>query len=191
MKQNRLQSRYYGLLDYLDVLPILYFICALIRFFGYGLLLEMSTPDIDLESGWGWDWLLTFGIACIDFCRAGILLYPLCFLIIFGKHVVSSWQLLCRDASELSRSTVVNRHSQFIRIRARDEAMSVIVSPICGAELVEIFVQVKAAFEIYSNIGGAFVFALVADVGTWVFYLSCTVLFNEGNLELSSMWLLR
>ena len=53
-----------------------------------------------------------------------------------------------------------------------------------GKLLVEMFVQLKAAFEIYANIGGAFIFALVLDIGTWAYKMACVTFFNPDYTKL-------
>ena len=50
------------------------------------------------------------------------------------------------------------------------------------ASLTERFVRLKNAFEIYSKIGGLFVFVLIADMVPWLYYLVCTVLFNHHEI---------
>ena len=57
--------------------------------------------------------------------------------------------------------------------------------PSYEAKLVEMFAQFKAACDVYSKVGGAFAFALVADMATWLFYLASAALFSNGYASTS------
>ena len=106
-----------------------------------------------------------------------------CFVVVFGKLVVSCYEGLCKEILEFCRrgsafavpATLVAKHktapwhTQVIN-GSPDEYVQ---------KLVDRFVLVKLAFEVYSKIGGAFIFALVAGAATWLYNDLCTELFNQ------------
>ena len=46
------------------------------------------------------------------------------------------------------------------------------------AKLVDKFGQLRQAFKKFSRTGGVFIFAVVLDMTTWLYFSACTVLFN-------------
>ena len=185
--QSKFHHRGQWGMGYLGKVPALHFICCLIQFIRHGLLFPERRPSgTFLATGWEWDRLLSFASSLLDFFSDGVSSSAICFLIFFGKRVVLSFQLLCREIAEGCRATMVHTYQGIVHIGSKVEAPTLIVpSPLCGPELAQKFLQQKLAFEIYSKIGGAFIFALVTDIGTWLFYLVCAVLFNTEN---SSSW---
>ena len=174
MEQSELQNRGQFRTDYFNVVPILYFVCSLVQFTRYGLLFpESSSANTFLATGSEWDRVLALGISWLDFLRDGASLSALYFLIRFRKRVVLSFKRLCAEIAECCRCTMVPTYQGIIAVGSKVETQ-----PLTGTELTERFVRHKAAFEIYTNIGGAFVFSLVTDIGAWLFYLLSAVLLN-------------
>ena len=149
-QQSRFKCRGQWRTGYWCIVPMLYFLCFLINFILYGFLFPGSyDAEIYLATGSDWDWLLGFGTSLFDLCREGMFLSGLCFFIIFGESVVSCFELLCKRALELCRSTIVSAYPGHICLGTENEAPSLTMhSPVCRTETVEMFLLVKDAFEI-------------------------------------------
>ena len=189
--KGKLQCRGQRPLDYFSgFVATLSFVSSLLHVIQYVLLYPGgSTWDTFLATGPEWDQLLALGTKLFGFLRDGMSLSALCFLIIFGKGIVSNFELLCKEISDCCRSTIVQTYQGILPVigsKAEETpALTLQVHSLGDTELAELFLLQKVSFEIYSKIGGVFTFALVAEIGTWLFYVVCAVLFNIEDPNLS------
>ena len=169
-------------MGYFWSLLILFATTAVALFVGFGLIFpEIGVTASGLKLGPEWNRVLSFWNFFSYFMHDGSLLCALCFLIVFGRRAVSCFKFLCGEITEyclrnlyLSSNTFQTLDKvQLPKASSLDE----------GDELIDKFLELKAAFGIYMKVGEIFTFALVTDIGTWIFFLACTVLFNDDTIK--------
>ena len=179
------QCRGQDRMGYLYIAPTMYLTASISRLIGRGFVnpeLRWSMTNLKTESGW--DKLLAPGIALCEFFHNGSFSLALYFLIIFGRRVVATLDLLCTQVLENCIPSVVCMSRGDIQAGGKAEALgSAVHARSFGHKLVQMLVQLKTAFDIYSNIAGAFTFAVVIDIGLWVFKMTCRVLFIRESTE--------
>ena len=167
----------------LKVMPIVYPVLSLIvRRVFLGTETQVSARAMVRDTVW--DGPHAFWVGLGYFLRDGAFWSVLCFVFIFAQRLVACFEVLCADVVEHCRSTTQHVNvspSVVIHMGTKsEESYRMERGSGFGEQLLDSFVRLKLAVDIYSKVSGAFFFALVADVGTWLFYLACRVLFaNE------------
>ena len=163
------------------VVPALFFICSACR--GIAQTIAMSQSGQPVTAGGtatGKHLLVASLLSASDLLHDGMLCSALCFVILFGKRALSSFALLCAEVFEFCRIQYEPTTNSALQIACKVKSIN--GKPYAAdTQLAEKFVALKKAFGIYTKIGGLFVFALVTDTGTWLYYLACTVLFNNDS----------
>ena len=176
------QHQGYDRMGYLYSVPTIFFACALVRLIGRGFVdprVQARLSMTNLKTGSDWDWLIAPGMELCEFFRRGSFSLALCFLIMFGRRVVAKLDLVSTKVLENCASSGFRISPGDVRTVNKAERLesSVGHDRDSGENLVEIFVQLQMAFEIYSNIAGAFIFAIVIETGIWVFKMASRVFF--------------
>ena len=153
------------------------------RLIGYGIAYPAVGASVSsFRFGPEWDRLVTFWVSFCHLAHDGALLAALCFLVMFGSRAASCFELLCAGVEKHCKGLLICAPADIV---LRTTMLKFEQASLLGqAELIQMFVQLKTAFGIYGDVGGAFAFALVVDMGTWIFFLACTVLFRRGSLFL-------
>ena len=168
------------LLKYFWALAIFYSGCLLVHLIGLGVVYpEIGVSATTFKSGSDWDRLLALWISSTDFLHGCTVLSALCFLVIFGRQTVSYLDGFCNEI--LQQCKVASQPCIVAQVAKNEMLKKAIQDGNNCYSLADMFKNVKVAFGIYSMIGGTFIFALVLDVGTWLFYLACTILFRSSS----------
>ena len=170
-----------SLMKYFWMLPMLYSACSLTHLIGHGILYtDTGVSYTTLKSGSDWDRLLAFWIIINDVLHDCSILSSICFVVHYGKRVTSSFELLCEEMLKICQAAAAHRSSSAVQFQNQLKALAPLESESSHAErLINMFSDAKIAFGIYSKIGGTFIFALVLDAGTWIYYSACTALFGH------------
>ena len=165
------------------VVPIVYPALSLIRVIRAGVLgNETQFSANDTTNGTDWDGPFDLWIGFSFIARDGAFWSALCFLHIFGQRVMLCFHALCTEILEHYCETSNQDGKLYpgggaFQIGSKAKALACVkMNPDLGEKFVDSFVRVKLAFDIYAKIGGVLVFALVVDIGTWLFYLAGSVL---------------
>ena len=172
-----------GFLRYFWMLFLLYATTAVARFIVFSVTFhEIGAVVKALQLGPGWRRLQSLVSFSSYFMHDGSLLCALCFLVVFGQRAVSCFALLCEDIAGYCAQSVCSTSNAFqVNLGKLQPPRAPEMGE--GEELIDKFSQLKVAFGIYLSVGGAFAFGLVTYIGTWAFFLACTVLFNEDPIN--------
>ena len=169
-----------GFMNYFWVVPALFSLCFVFRDITQAIgMSESDIPVTAVGTATGMHHLVPFLLLACDLLHDGALCSALWFLMIFGERALSSFALLCEEVLEFGRIQSDRSAYTALQIARKVGAVDLISCTNHAQKLAEKFVRLKIAFVIYSKIGGLFVFALIADMAPWLYYLVCTVLFNH------------
>ena len=164
------------------IVPALYFIFALFRVSSQVIIANQSGIQVTaVGTATGMHPLAAFALSPCEFLHDAAIAFALFFLIIFGKRALSTFCVLCDEILRFCR-VQANTVAYNVALLPTPCKVETVISLYVQAEqLAEKFLRLKTAFGIYSKIGGLFAFALVGDIGTFLYYLACTVMFNNES----------